>query len=107
MIDIIIFLKLSRYNKIFIEKNSIIDLIASGRFLAPENVEACVKTVENLGFIPRLNPKTFGPDLFYANIQQERYEAVREAIEAPDSKALWCLGGGYGTTRILSELAKN
>ena len=48
----------------------------------------------------------FGRDVLSSNNDRARFEQLRAALEAPDSRAVWCLRGGYGSLRLIPELVK-
>ncbi|SRR5579883_2875147 len=48
----------------------------------------------------------FGKDLFCANTDPMRFKHLKQALQNPDSKAVICARGGYGSMRLIPELAK-
>lgn len=88
----------------FLKKGDRIDIIAPSRFISQGPLEAYFDFLNAWGLVPYLHDNTLGEDTFYANGQEARLKAVRAAIESPDSKALWCIQGGYGATHVLGAL---
>lgn len=91
----------------FLKTKDIIDIIAPARADPLINISKCLEFIESWGYTARLHPDTFGDDFFYAHSDQGRLNALEKSVYSPDSKALWCLRGGYGTTRVLSHLSLN
>lgn len=48
----------------------------------------------------------FGKDLLCANTDEMRFRLLKNALQNPDTKALICARGGYGSMRLIPELAK-
>lgn len=48
----------------------------------------------------------FGNDVLCANTDELRFQHLKNAILNPDSKAIICARGGYGSMRLIPELAK-
>ncbi len=47
----------------------------------------------------------FGQDLLCANSDHMRFESLKHALQNPDTKAVICARGGYGSMRLIPELA--
>jgi muramoyltetrapeptide carboxypeptidase len=48
----------------------------------------------------------FGDDLLCANSDSVRFSLLKQALYHPDTKAVICARGGYGSMRLIPELAK-
>ena len=46
----------------------------------------------------------FGDSILYANSDEKRFLHLKNALVNPDSKAVWCLLGGYGATKLIPML---
>ena len=53
-----------------------------------------------------VNDHLFGPDLLCAHSDQHRFESLKNALLNPKNKAVICARGGYGSMRLIPELAK-
>lgn len=90
-----------------LKKNSIIDIIApAGSIADPSIIENSKNLLESWQLIPRVSADLFGPDLLCANSDEKRFKQLKEALFNTDSKAIWCLRGGYGCTRLIPYLLK-
>lgn len=52
-----------------------------------------------------VNDHIFGKDLLCANSDQMRFESLKNALQNPDTKAIICARGGYGSMRLIPKLA--
>jgi len=53
-----------------------------------------------------VNNNIFGPDLLCAHSDQNRFDSLKNALCNPKNKAVICARGGYGSMRLIPELAK-
>jgi muramoyltetrapeptide carboxypeptidase len=89
-----------------VQQTHIIDIIAPGYKSKPEDLEGAMRFVESWGLVPRVAKDIFGRDLLSANSDEVRLRIVSDALLASDSRAVWCLRGGYGSNRLLPGLRK-
>lgn len=89
-----------------LKKGDIVDIIAPASFSEPKDLIAAVKEITKWGLVPRtfINFKASHP--FHSDDDNARFQDLQRAILAKDSKAIWCLRGGYGSARLLDQLAK-
>jgi muramoyltetrapeptide carboxypeptidase len=83
-----------------------VDVIAPGFRTQPEGVEGAKKFLEDLGLKARVPADLFGDDVIAAQKDEIRFRHLKSALLATDSKAIWCLRGGYGAIRLLEDLKK-
>jgi muramoyltetrapeptide carboxypeptidase len=90
-----------------LKEGDLIDVIApASAFSYPDLKEDLTSFINNLGFQARV-PKNIlvkGADAFSANTDKYRFEQLRDALYAEDSKAIWCLRGGYGSAKLTPNL---
>ncbi len=89
-----------------LKRGDIIDLVAPGFACSPAELEGASDFIKAWGFVPRLPDRLFRRDVLCSSPDQVRLEHLKKALLAPDSKAVWCLRGGYGSIRIVSSLFK-
>src|SRR3984885_13844692 len=85
-------------------RGDVVDVVAPGFRSPPEQLELGIAFLERLGLIPRVPPNLFGEDLLCANTDARRFAQLRRALYARDSRAVWCVRGGYGALRIIERL---
>lgn len=89
-----------------LQPGDIVDIVAPGFRCTDENASRGVEFVRALGLTPRMPEDLFGEDLLCANTDARRYELLRKALFAKDSRAVWCARAGYGAIRFISKLWK-
>jgi muramoyltetrapeptide carboxypeptidase len=93
-------------------EGDIIDIVATTPGIETATLEQdlqflCQFIRTNLHLTPRVNFKTLldGSEFFSSSAQEIRQIDLNRALLAPDSKAIWFIRGGYGSARLLSNLA--
>lgn len=89
----------------FLKKNDIVDIIAPASRSTSDKLEDGIRWVEQTGLIPRVPFDIMKTDLFFAAPLEVQLEHMKHAIYS-DSKAIWCLRGGYGSMRLVPFLKK-
>lgn len=87
-------------------KGAIVHVIAPASACPKTELEAARQLLLDWHLVPQISPDIFGKDLLCANTDEQRFEQLAEALCHVDSAAVWCLRGGYGSTRLLPGLAK-
>jgi len=90
----------------FLQTGDVIDIVAPGSPCSKETFVNCVQWIKNQGFQPRYPADILSPELFLANSDEKRAEYLLEALTNSQSKAVWCLRGGYGALRLWPYLEK-
>ncbi len=91
-----------------LQKGDVVDLIAPASGFSEEEYKSCIRFVESLGLKPRVVPykKLVNPkEAFCSNTADFRLENLADALSS-DSKAIWCIAGGYGSYQLLEGLEK-
>lgn len=73
----------------------------------PEKFQNAITNLENMGLLPVYSQSAFSHKGYLAGDDEERVADFHSMIADPDIKALWCLRGGYGCTRIINKLNYN
>jgi muramoyltetrapeptide carboxypeptidase len=88
-----------------LQSGDIVDVVAPsyGRDI---DLNSIAQVIRNMGFVPRIpdNMIVKGADLFCANTDEVRFEQLKQAIFAEDSKIIWAFRGGYGAARLIPKL---
>lgn len=92
-----------------LRQGDVIDVVAPASRCPDQEVESAVRGLREMGFKPRVPHDLFGKfgssDLF-ANTDEKRAAVLRRALNAPDSKVVWCVRGGYGALRLMPQIEK-
>ena len=89
-----------------LQKGDLIDIIAPGSACPPEHLQSAVLWIEKNGYKARYHPDILKPQKYLAQTDAFRFQSIKKALLAKDSKAIWCLRGGYGSFRLWPELLK-
>lgn len=85
---------------------AVIDIIApSGRFDS-DAIEAIESFIQSHGWQARLSGPLLSPHDFLAHHDAERLRQLSQALMAPDTDLIWCVRGGHGTTRLMTDLMR-
>jgi muramoyltetrapeptide carboxypeptidase len=79
-------------------------LIAPASPFDPGLFEAGRRVLEGLGLVPVVSRGEFAREGFLAGSDRRRAEELKRALQEEDTKAVWCIRGGYGTARLLPLL---
>jgi muramoyltetrapeptide carboxypeptidase len=89
-----------------LKTGDLVDIVSPGSSSRSEDVELCLDLLHGWGLKTRLPKETFKAHPFHSNEDEVRLRLFKNAIQAKDSKAVWCLRGGYGANRLIPELWK-
>ncbi len=89
-----------------LQKGDTVEILSPGSGSRMEDVELCLDLLRSWGLKPRLPADTFQPHPFHSNEDAVRLKLLKTALNAKDSKAIWCLRGGYGANRLMPDLWK-
>lgn len=84
----------------------VVDVIAPGFKCDKSALNNSLKILKSWGLVPRVPKDLFGKDLLCANTDEVRWRHLKSALTAKDSKAIWCVRGGYGSCRLMPKLQK-
>ena len=87
----------------FLNKNDVVDIIAPASH-SPK-LEDGIEWIRSIGLNPHVPKDINKTDLFFAASLETQLEHFKEALYS-DSKAIWCLRGGYGSMRLIPHLMK-
>jgi muramoyltetrapeptide carboxypeptidase len=87
-----------------LKAGDIIEIVAPGFGCAPEIVTKSAEFVRSLGYVPRVPQDILGEDTFSSNTDEYRFNHLKNALLAEDSRAIWCIKGGYGSPRLIPYL---
>ena len=79
-------------------------LIAPASPFDPALFRAGQRVLEGLGLVPVVSRGEFARQGFLAGSDHRRAENLKRALQEEETKAVWCIRGGYGTARLLPLL---
>jgi muramoyltetrapeptide carboxypeptidase len=87
-------------------EGDVVDIIAPASSSSGEGLQKGLQFLEGWGLVPRMSSQIFGSDVICANTDENRFDQLREALVSEDSRAIWCVRGGYGANRLIPWLSK-
>ena len=89
-----------------LKRGDIVDVIAPASFNQSKDLLNATDLLESWGLTVRtsIDFDAFHP--FHSDDDESRFLDLKRAILAGDSKMIWSIRGGYGSQRLLSQLAK-
>jgi muramoyltetrapeptide carboxypeptidase len=86
-------------------RGSRVALVApAGPLLERDDLTRAEALCRALGYQPALGPNTAERHGYFAGTDDQRLADLNGALRDPDVAAIWCIRGGYGTTRILDRV---
>ena len=89
-----------------LQKGDVVDLVAPAFACSRQDLENGVRFLEAWGLHARVPEKVFGRDVLCSHDDKTRFQYFKNAVQARDSKAIWCLRGGYGSIRLMPWIAR-
>ncbi|MBK8517425.1 MAG: LD-carboxypeptidase [Saprospiraceae bacterium] len=90
-----------------LQKGDTVALVSPASPINPEKFSFAISNLENMGLKPKYTNAVFNKTGYLAGTDDERIQDFHNMIADPEVKAIWCLRGGYGCTRILPKLDYN
>ncbi len=89
-----------------LEPGDLVDIVAPSSGCGKKGLKKAIQFVSEMGLVPRYQEGIFGEDLLCASDDENRFQQFKRAVQSKDSKAIWCLRGGYGAAKLLPRLDK-
>ncbi len=90
-----------------IKQGDTIGVIAPSSGLPAEDFDKAVQNLSDLGFKIKIGKYARARNGFLAGTDKERIEDLHWAFSDSEIKAVWCVRGGYGASRILPAIDYN
>lgn len=84
----------------------LVDVVAPASRAPTERWQAGVDVLKSWGLQVRVPDGLLGDTPFFAHDDKTRWQHLKRALLAPDSKAVWCLRGGVGSLRLADKLLR-
>ena len=82
-------------------------VIAPASGLSPESFDKALQNLESLGLKPKVGKAARGIKGFLSATDKERLDDLHQAFADSTVSAVWCVRGGYGTSRLLPAIDYN
>jgi len=90
-----------------LKQGDTVGVIAPSSGLPAEDFDKAVKNLSDLGFKIKIGKYARAKNGFLAGTDKERLEDLHWAFSDSEIKAVWCVRGGYGASRILPAIDYN
>ena len=90
----------------FLTNNDVVDIVAPSSSCPKEHLILAVDWLKKQNLIPRYHPDILKPEFYLAQSDSYRLQQLYLALTNSESKAVWCLRGGYGSIRLIPEMIK-
>jgi muramoyltetrapeptide carboxypeptidase len=87
-----------------LQPGDLVGLIAPGSSISEEGILKAVRQIESLGLKVKLGKNLRAINGFLAGSDQQRLDDLHAMFADPTVKAVWCVRGGYGCSRLLPQL---
>jgi muramoyltetrapeptide carboxypeptidase len=81
-----------------------ISLVSPASFLTPEQTARGIQFLESLGYTVKTYPSTYAAAGYLAGSDEARAADIRAAFLDPETQAVYCARGGYGSSRLVPYL---
>lgn len=90
-----------------LQEGDSVEVIAPASRCSEAELKSAIQSVRDLGLVPVMPEDIFGETHpLFSTSDKRRFNFLKEAINRKNTKAIWCLRGGYGAIRLLPELSK-
>ncbi len=89
----------------YLKRGDVIGLVAPAGFMPPEKLQTCIETLEGWGYTVVLGSTTqSASETYFSGTDAERLHDLQRLLDDESIKAIFCVRGGYGTSRIVDAL---
>jgi muramoyltetrapeptide carboxypeptidase len=81
-----------------------VGIIAPASNVNPAHLQAGIRRLEQLGYVPLHQPGILDQDLYFAGTVHRRLRELHEMFERDEIRAVICARGGYGANYLLPHL---
>jgi len=93
-------------NQLFLKPGDTVDIVATSSKCNPNALGNMKELIESWGLQCHIPDDLFGDSLLYANSDEKRFEHLKNALLNTTSKAIWCLLGGAGASKLIPMLSQ-
>ena len=89
----------------YLKRGDTIGLVAPAGFMPPEKMQSCIETLESWGYSVVLGATTHSTsENYFSGTDDERLYDLQFLLDDRNIKAIFCVRGGYGVSRIIDQL---
>ncbi|MDJ1471629.1 S66 peptidase family protein [Xanthocytophaga flava] len=91
----------------YLQKGSKVALVSPAKTVSRENVLPAIEILKSWGLKVVIGKYAFAEHFQFAGTDKQRTQDLQKMLDDPEIKAIFCIRGGYGTTRIIDNLDFN
>lgn len=89
----------------YLKRGDAIGLVAPAGFMQYEKMQTCIETLEGWGYTVLFGVTTqSSSENYFSGTDAERLHDLQRLLDDKTIKAIFCVRGGYGTSRIIDDL---
>lgn len=89
----------------YLKKGDTIGLVAPAGFMPVEKMQACIETLDSWGYTVELGTTTHSTSTnYFSGTDDERLNDLQQMLDNKHIKAILCVRGGFGVSRIIDRL---
>jgi len=88
----------------YLKKGDTIGIVCPSGYMAAENVETCIKTLESWGYKVKVGSTVGNQFHYFSGTDKQRTQDLQKMMNDGGIKAILCARGGYGLSRIIDDL---
>lgn len=89
----------------YLKKGDTIGLVAPAGFMHPDKMQTCIETLEDWGYNIALGSTTqSNSETYFSGTDTERLRDLQAMMDDKNIKAILCVRGGYGMSRIVDDI---
>jgi muramoyltetrapeptide carboxypeptidase len=90
----------------YLKKGDTIGLVAPAGFMDVEKLEACIETLDSWGYTVKMGATTHSSSTnYFSGTDDERLADLQQMLDDHEVRAILCIRGGYGISRIIDRLS--
>ncbi|MDJ1502171.1 LD-carboxypeptidase [Xanthocytophaga agilis] len=88
----------------YLQKGSKVALVSPAKTVSRESVLPAIDILKSWGLNIVIGKYAFAEHFQFAGTDRQRTKDLQRMLDAPEIEAIFCVRGGYGTTRIIDNL---
>ncbi len=88
----------------YLKKGDTIGIVCPSGYMAAENIETCIKTLESWGYKVKVGSTVGSQFHYFSGNDKQRTQDLQKMMNDGGIKAILCARGGYGLSRIIDDL---
>ncbi len=89
-----------------LEKGDIVEILAPAYGVHERDLKKICEYIESIDLVPRVHPDFMEGDIICSGTVKNRFNQLKQALYAEDSKAIWCVKGGSGSPQLIPLLSE-